>query len=111
MCDIPGEGGLYLAILILLAIAGVFTIGGGQNKTSNKSSNVQFFVKNSCKNFTSGLSAVIWTDFAQTILMILGAFVLMITAMVRSEMQNQAIAMLLRDNSNLSFVESVVMTV
>ena len=59
----------------------------------------------------SGLSAVIWTDFAQTILMILGAFVLMITAMVRSEMQNQAIAMLLRDNSNLSFVESVVMTV
>ena len=59
----------------------------------------------------SGLSAVIWTDFAQTILMILGAFVLMITAMVRSEMQNQANAMLLRDNSNLSFVESVVMTV
>ena len=35
----------------------------------------------------------------------------MITAMVRSEMQNQANAMLLRDNSNLSFVESVVMTV
>ena len=31
----------------------------------------------------SGLSAVIWTDFVQTILMILGAFVLMITAMVR----------------------------
>ena len=59
----------------------------------------------------SGLSAVIWTDFAQTILMILGAFVLMITAMVRSAMQNQANAMLLRDNSNLSFVESVVMTV
>ena len=59
----------------------------------------------------SGLSAVIWTDFAQTILMILGAFVLMITAMVRSEMQDQANAMLLRDNSNLSFVESVVMTV
>ena len=63
------------------------------------------------QNMISGLSAVIWTDFAQTILMILGAFVLMITAMVRSEMQNQAIAMLLRDNSNLSFVESVVMTV
>ena len=59
----------------------------------------------------SGLSAVLWTDFAQTILMILGAFVLMITAMVRSEMQDQANAMLLRDNSNLSFVESVVMTV
>ena len=45
MCGTPGEGGLYLAILILLAIAGVFTIGGGQNKTSNKSSTVQFFVK------------------------------------------------------------------
>ena len=26
-----GEGGLYLAILILLAIAGIFTIGGGQD--------------------------------------------------------------------------------
>ena len=30
MCGTPGEGGLYLAILILLAIAGIFTIGGGQ---------------------------------------------------------------------------------
>ena len=59
----------------------------------------------------SGLSAVIWTDFAQTILMILGAFVLMITAMVRSEMQNQANAMLLQGNSNLSFAELVVTTV
>ena len=27
----PGEGGLYLAILILLAIAGIFTIGGGED--------------------------------------------------------------------------------
>merc|ERR1719500_350454 len=50
---LKGEGGLYLAILILLAIAGIFTIGGG-------------------------LSAVIWTDFVQTILMILGAVILMV---------------------------------
>merc|ERR1719206_314901 len=40
-----GEGGLYLSILVLLVIAAIFTIGGG-------------------------LSAVIWTDFVQTILMV-----------------------------------------
>ena len=47
--------GLYLSILALLAIAAIFTIGGG-------------------------LSAVIWTDFVQTILMIIGALWLMITS-------------------------------
>lgn len=47
-----GEGGLYISILILLAIAAVFTI-------------------------TGGLTAVIWTDFVQTIIMVIGAFVLM----------------------------------
>ena len=41
----------YVSILILLAIACVFTVAGG-------------------------LSAVIWTDFVQTILMIIGAFIL-----------------------------------
>ena len=41
----------YVSILILLAIACVFTIAGG-------------------------LTAVIWTDFVQTILMIIGAFIL-----------------------------------
>ena len=45
------EAAIYIAILILLAIACVFTVAGG-------------------------LSAVIWTDFVQTILMILGAFIL-----------------------------------
>ena len=91
MCGTPGEGGLYLAILILLAIAGIFTIGGGQNWeiASNKNLILHFSWEVSLQNMISGLSAVIWTDFAQTILMILGAFVLMITAMVRSEMQNQ----------------------
>lgn len=43
---------MYLSILILLAIAAVFTISGG-------------------------LSAVIWTDFVQTILMVIGACILM----------------------------------
>ncbi|XP_063614887.1 sodium/glucose cotransporter 1-like, partial [Penaeus indicus] len=43
---------LYLSILILLAIAALFTI-------------------------TGGLTAVIWTDFVQTVLMIIGAFILM----------------------------------
>ena len=45
---------IYVAILILLAIACVFTVAGG-------------------------LSAVIWTDFVQTILMIVGAFILCIS--------------------------------
>jgi len=51
--NLQGEEGLYLSILALLAIAAIFTIGGG-------------------------LSAVIWTDFVQTILMIIGALWLMI---------------------------------
>ena len=51
------EGWLYLSIIILLAIAAVFTIAGG-------------------------LSAVIWTDFVQTILMIIGALILMGTGEV-----------------------------
>ncbi|XP_063869321.1 sodium/mannose cotransporter SLC5A10-like isoform X2 [Scylla paramamosain] len=44
---------LYLSILFLLAVAAVFTIAGG-------------------------LTAVVWTDFVQTILMIVGAFILMV---------------------------------
>jgi Na+/proline symporter len=48
---------LYFSIGILLLIAAFFTIGGG-------------------------LSAVIWTDFIQTIIMIIGAFYLMITSKI-----------------------------
>ena len=47
-----------MSILVLLIIAAVFTIGGG-------------------------LSAVIWTDFVQTILMVIGAFILMVAAMIK----------------------------
>ncbi|CAG7730914.1 unnamed protein product [Allacma fusca] len=47
-----GDTGLYGSIMILLAIAALFTIAGG-------------------------LTAVMWTDFVQTILMIIGAFILM----------------------------------
>ncbi|ROT86014.1 hypothetical protein C7M84_022123, partial [Penaeus vannamei] len=47
------SGWLYLAILILLAMAAIFCIAGG-------------------------LSAVVWTDFVQTILMVVGAFILMV---------------------------------
>ena len=43
---------IYAAILLLLAIAAIFTI-------------------------TGGLTAVIWTDFIQTIIMIFGAIALM----------------------------------
>jgi Na+/proline symporter len=48
-----GDTAIYVAILILLAIACIFTVSGG-------------------------LTAVIWTDFVQTVLMIIGAFVLCI---------------------------------
>ena len=48
-----GDGPIYFSILILLAIACLFTVAGG-------------------------LTAVIWTDFIQTILMIIGAVVLAI---------------------------------
>ncbi|KAF2361704.1 Sodium/solute symporter [Trinorchestia longiramus] len=47
---------LYLSILILLGVAALFTIAGG-------------------------LSAVIWTDFVQTVLMIVGSFVLMVMSL------------------------------
>ncbi|KAH3890698.1 sodium/glucose cotransporter 4-like [Dreissena polymorpha] len=48
---------LYLAVIILLVVSAVFTIGGG-------------------------LTAVIWTDFAQVVIMVAGAFVLMIMSFI-----------------------------
>eukprot|EP00088_Acartia_fossae_P003904 TRINITY_DN11679_c1_g1_i5.p1 TRINITY_DN11679_c1_g1~~TRINITY_DN11679_c1_g1_i5.p1 ORF type:complete len:657 (+),score=100.25 TRINITY_DN11679_c1_g1_i5:30-2000(+) len=50
-----GDWAIYVSILILLGIACLFTVAGG-------------------------LSAVIWTDFIQTILMIIGAILLAILA-------------------------------
>merc|ERR1719278_565781 len=55
-----GDGPIYVSILVLLAIACVFTIAGG-------------------------LTAVIWTDFIQTILMIIGALVLSILAFTHED--------------------------
>ena len=52
-----GDGPIYLSILLLLAIACLFTVAGG-------------------------LTAVIWTDFIQTILMIIGAIFLAIQGMM-----------------------------
>ena len=49
---LAGLSGLYLSVLILLALAAFFTIFGG-------------------------LSAVIWTDFVQAIIMVCGAAVVM----------------------------------
>ncbi|KAL4218732.1 hypothetical protein ACF0H5_021320 [Mactra antiquata] len=46
---------IYLSIMLLLAVASIFTIAGG-------------------------LTAVIWTDFIQTIIMVVGALVLMVLA-------------------------------
>ncbi|XP_042858016.1 sodium/glucose cotransporter 4-like [Penaeus japonicus] len=50
------EEWLYISILMLLGIAAVFTVAGG-------------------------LTAVVWTDLVQTVLMVLGALVLMFKAM------------------------------
>jgi len=49
---LEGEEGLYISILVLLAFAGFFCIAGG-------------------------LQAVIYTDFVQTILMVIGVLILM----------------------------------
>ena len=49
--QLEGESGLYLSVVILLALAALFTIGGG-------------------------LTAVIWTDFVQAILMVVGSIIL-----------------------------------
>ena len=49
--QIEGDSAIYIAILILLGIASVFTVVGG-------------------------LSAVIWTDFVQTLLMLMGSLIL-----------------------------------
>lgn len=48
---------LYVAVIILLAIAALFTI-------------------------TGGLTAVIWTDFIQVIIMIIGAFIMMVLSFI-----------------------------
>ncbi|ESO97756.1 hypothetical protein LOTGIDRAFT_203052 [Lottia gigantea] len=52
------ELNLYVAVIILLAVAALFTIGGG-------------------------LTAVIWTDFIQTVIMLVGGFILMIMSFVK----------------------------
>ena len=49
--DLDGDAGFYGSVIILLALAALFTIAGG-------------------------LTAVIWTDFVQAILMVIGSLVL-----------------------------------
>ncbi|KAL4223812.1 Sodium/glucose cotransporter 1 [Mactra antiquata] len=49
---------LYLAVVLLLIVSALFTIAGG-------------------------LTAVIWTDFAQVIIMVIGAFILMVMSFVK----------------------------
>lgn len=55
-----GDAAIYISILILLSIACLFTV-------------------------TGGLTAVIWTDFIQTILMIIGAIILAVLAFVQEK--------------------------
>lgn len=58
---------IYWSMLLLLGIASIFTI-------------------------TGGLTAVIWTDFGQTIIMLIGGFVLMILAFIRVGGYNEMVA-------------------
>ncbi|XP_025090101.1 sodium/glucose cotransporter 4-like [Pomacea canaliculata] len=52
------ELNLYVAVIILLGVSAIFTIGGG-------------------------LTAVIWTDFIQTIIMVVGALILMVMSFLK----------------------------
>ncbi|GIY78592.1 hypothetical protein CEXT_61691 [Caerostris extrusa] len=70
---------LYGSVLVLLAIAALFTIAGG-------------------------LSAVIWTDFAQTILMLFGALVLAIKSVTAAG----GYAQLVRGFGDISINESFI---
>ena len=64
---------LYASVIALILLAAFLTVGGKQNKRRRFLSNqaIQFF-------YLGGLTAMIWTDFIQTVIMVLSAFILMI---------------------------------
>ena len=53
----PGEGGLYLAILILLAIAGIFTIGGGEDDFEDNFPQYSITINRPLRRYMDGLCA------------------------------------------------------
>ncbi len=61
---------LYASVIALVLLAAFFTVGGKDQQ------NFQFSVR--IKSFLGGLTAVIWTDFIQTIIMVISALILMI---------------------------------
>lgn len=71
---VPGFS-LYTAVLILLAIACIFTVAG---PIFPPFPSLPFQVRPESSSLAGGLSAVIWTDAVQVVIMIIGSFILMI---------------------------------
>ena len=65
---------MYVSVVALVALAAIFTIGG---KMINRNKKLLVSIN------LGGLSAVIWTDFVQTIIMVISAFILMIICYVK----------------------------
>ena len=61
---------LYVSVIALILLAAFFTVGGKQNP--RQSFNLSLIL------WLGGLTAVIWTDFIQTVIMVISAFILMI---------------------------------
>lgn len=61
---------LYSSVIALILLAAFFTVGGKQKRKKDA---------NHCQlSNLGGLTAVIWTDFIQTVVMVVAAFILMI---------------------------------
>ena len=63
---------MYISVVILVGISAIFTIGGGLNAVSveqHDHDKMQIMITNNLQ--------VMWTDFVQAILMIIGALVLL----------------------------------
>jgi Na+/proline symporter len=67
---------MYVSIIALVVLAAIFTIGGRRSISTEK-------YRSLGKSILGGLSAVIWTDFIQTIIMIISASILMLICLTK----------------------------
>ena len=63
---------LYVSVIALILLAAFFTVGGKRKYLIIRSNQIVYL---------GGLTAVIWTDFIQTVIMVLSACILMIISM------------------------------